>query len=322
MPKLRLNKVTELNETFLDCRNVKEIDASEWNPENLSQMYRTFYNTGLVENPQLDTSNVYRFDGTFESCSNLKRIKNFNTSKATNIDKLFAYCYYLESVDELDASSINSSIYSYSSPFYFCYMVRHFGGLKGMKHSLYLDSSYSFSYESLQNIINGLADGVSSQTLYLHQDLVNQLSDEDIAIATNKGWSISPAKSITSPIVIKSMSDFPRASYHITFKNYDFSQYTGSWSSGASSALPSYSALCVFEGDISSTTNASQMFRGCSRLGYLKLYNTGNITTTNSMLAGCTNLVEANFKDWDVSNVTTMTYMFNSVADLDLDFSN
>lgn len=184
---MRLNKVTELNETFLDCRNVKEIDVSGWNTENLSQMYKTFYNTGLVENPQLDTSNVYRFESLFDSCSNLKRVKNLNTSKATSLDKLFAYCYYLESVDELDASSVNYSSSTYNSPVYYCYLLRHFGGLKGIKYSWSANMTYSLSYESLQNIINGLADGVSGQTLYLYQDLVNQLSDDDIAIATNKG---------------------------------------------------------------------------------------------------------------------------------------
>lgn len=93
------------------------------------------------------------------------------------------------------------------------------------------------------------------------------------------------------------MSDLNWSVYHITPKNYDFSQYTGSWVSGAYSAIPSQSSLCVFEGDISSTINASQMFRGCSRLGYVTLYNTGNITDMTSMLSGCTELVEVNFKD-------------------------
>lgn len=122
--------------------------------------------------------------------------------------------------------------------------------------------------------------------------------------------------------MVTSFSDITRSTYHITPKTYDFSQYSGSWASGVNSSLPDYAYICVFDADVSSTTNASQMFRGCSRLGYLDLHNTGNITTMNSMLAGCTNLVEVNFKDWDVSNVTNMTYMFNSVKDLELNFSN
>jgi hypothetical protein len=138
---------------------------------------------------------------------------------------------------------------------------------------------------------------VNGQTLYLYQDLVNQLSDEDIAIATNKGWTISPTKSITAPKVVTSMSDVLRSSYHITLKNYDFSQYSGSWASGSYSGIPNYGSVYVFEGDLSSTTNAFQMFKGCSRLGYVDLYNTGNITDMSYMLYGCDFLEEGNFKD-------------------------
>ena len=135
MPKLRLNEVRELNEAFVDCRNVKEIDTSGWNTENLGHLTKAFYNTGFVENPQLDTSNVKYLDSAFEYCLGLKRVKNLNTSKAVSLSKLFANCYYLVSVDELDASSVSSSLYSYSSPIYYCYKLRHFGGLKGMRYS-------------------------------------------------------------------------------------------------------------------------------------------------------------------------------------------
>lgn len=83
----------------------------------------------------MDTSNVIYMSGTFESCTGLKRVKNLNTGKVTSISTLFGGCYYLESVDELDASSVSSSISSYSSPLYHCYLLRNFGGLKGMKQS-------------------------------------------------------------------------------------------------------------------------------------------------------------------------------------------
>lgn len=101
---------------------------------------------------------------------------------------MFYNCKSLQSIPELDFSS-NTSTYTSSSysPFYSCNNLRNFGGLKGINKTIYLDRTYCLSYESLLNVLNGLANGVSGQTLYLHQDLVNQLSDEDIAIATNKG---------------------------------------------------------------------------------------------------------------------------------------
>lgn len=112
---------------------------------------------------------------------------NINTSSATKIDNLFGECKALQTVSEIDASNITSNISKYSSPFYNCYALKNFDGFKGLKVNMYLDKCYSLSYESLRNVINKLADGVSSKTLYLAQDSVNQLSDDDIAIATNKG---------------------------------------------------------------------------------------------------------------------------------------
>lgn len=139
---------------------------------------------------------------------------------------MFAYCELLQSVPEMDFSS-NTSTYSSGSPFSSCYNLRNVGGLKGINKSVTFSNTYSLSYESLLNIINGLADGVSGQTLTLHKDLVNQLSDDDIAVATNKGWTISPAKTITSAVIVTDLTQVSSSSVVITPRIYDFSQYTG-----------------------------------------------------------------------------------------------
>lgn len=123
----------------------------------------------------------------FANCTNLTEIKDLDTSSATRIDSMFNSCSKLQTVSELDCSKLTFDNSSYSSPFNNCYLLRYFGGFKGLKVNMYLDKCYSLSYESLMNVINKLADGVSGKTLYLFQDLVNQLSDDDIAIATSKG---------------------------------------------------------------------------------------------------------------------------------------
>lgn len=133
----------------------------------------------------------------------------------------------LKYIPELDCSS-NTTVYdSYGSPISNCLLLRDFGGFKGMNKSIYVSTAYSLSYESLLNIINGLADGVSGQTLTLHKDIVNQLSDDDIAIATNKGWTVSPAKTITSTVTVTDLTQVPANTTVITPRTYDFSQYAG-----------------------------------------------------------------------------------------------
>ena len=155
---------------------------------------------------------------------------------------MFKGCQNLEAIPELDCSSNTSTYSKYSTPLYGCTILRNFGGMKGIKTSIYFDEVYCLSYESALNIINGLSDGVSGQTLTLHKGVVNQLSDDDIAIATNKGWTVSPAKTITSPILVTDKNQVAGI-YQITPRVYDFSQYTGT--------LSALTTLIYFEGDVS-----------------------------------------------------------------------
>lgn len=187
-----------------------------------------FSRTVITTNPPLNTSKATTVQEMFGYCSNLTEVKDLDTSSATNIGSLCTYCPKLQSVSELDCSKVTSAISAYNAPFYYCYLLRNFGGFKGLKVNMYLNDCYSLSYESLINVINKLADGVSGKTLYLHQDCVNMLSDDDIAIATSKGWSISPARTITEPVVVTDLNQIPSSTYQISPRTYDLSQYSGS----------------------------------------------------------------------------------------------
>lgn len=180
----------------------------------------------LTKIPQMDFSNAANLSYLFGNC--LITEANINTDNASTIQNLFSSCKNLHTVSEINASKVTSNMSQYSSPFYGCSALRNFEGFKGLKVNMYLDNCVSLSYESLMNVINKLEDGVSGKTLYLSQDCVNQLSDDDIAIATNKGWSISPARTITEPVVVTDLSQIPKTTYQITPRTYDFSQYSGS----------------------------------------------------------------------------------------------
>ena len=145
--------------------------------------------TRLRSAPKLSTVNATSTSDMFKDCVLLRYIDwdGFDTSSNKNFGSMFSGCSSLQSIPELDCSSNTSTYSSYGSPMSGCYALKDFGGLKGINKSIYFDRDYCLSYESLLNIINGLASGVSGQTLTLNEDLVNQLSDDDIAIATNKG---------------------------------------------------------------------------------------------------------------------------------------
>lgn len=77
--------------------------------------------------------------------------------------------------------------------FYQCLELTNFGGLLNVKTSYSLISCNKLSYDSLLNVLNGLADltGSTSQKLTLGTTNLAKLTDEEKAIATNKNWTLA-----------------------------------------------------------------------------------------------------------------------------------
>lgn len=157
----------------------------------------------------IDTSNGTRFEYMFGSCFYLQTLPSLDTSKGTVFYGAFSYMTRLVTMPEYDLSSATniSNIIEDS------YNLINLGGFKDLgkayltsksaNYSYYtlnvLGDSYSpnnnISYASLMNIINDLYDiatkGCKAQKLVLGSTLMAKLTAEEIAIATNKGWSIS-----------------------------------------------------------------------------------------------------------------------------------
>ena len=305
IPKIKFKDLQSGLYMFSGCK-ITDIDTSEWNTSNMTKADNMFNNTRITTSPQMDTSSVTTMNSMFSACAKLKEVENFDTSSAYKMESLFGNCSLLQTVSELDTSNVTTNFSAYNSPFYNCNTLRHFGGFKDLNGTMYLDKCYSLSYESIMNVINKLADGVSGKTLYLHRDLVNQLSDEDIAIATNKGWSLSPSRTITEPVVVTNLNQISGGTYQLVPRLYDFSQYTGKWSSTSKSSLPT--TLRYFEADVSNTTNATGMFRGLSDLKWCKLTGTHNITNMSYMFYAATGEIDTS--EFDTSSVADMSYMF------------
>lgn len=263
----------------------------------------------------------------FGGCNNLTELdlSNLDTSNVTNIISMVGNCQNIETLSEIDVIKVTSNQSSYSGPLYYCVSLRNFGGLKNCKVTYYADTCYSLSYESLLNMINGLADGVSGKTLYLTQDCVNQLNDSDIEIATNKGWSISPAKTITETIVVTDLSVIPSNTQQITPKTYDFSQFSGRVGGGNSSALPCYRSLYCFEGSFKDASSLENGFRS-STLKYADITLDTNSFDCNYLFNSCNSLREIKIKTINGASVNSAFSMFgdnnnNSVLS-EVDLSN
>lgn len=262
----KLNKIdlnfnatpTSMHSTFHSCISLNKIDLSKWDLSKNTNLY-----------------------ATFDSCTNLQELNlgKAETQNVQNFHRAFANCKELVSLQELDASGNNYDTPSYfDSPFYGAESLRHFGGFKNLSKTMNVEQA-PLTYQSVLNILNGLAEGVTNKTIYFNQTNVNMLSDEDIAIATNKGWTVSPAKTINEPIVVTSLNQIPSNTVQIVPQIYDFSQFTGKWSNPNLNYKIRYVDM-----DISSSTDLEYMLSNLSNLRELNLTGTENVRNISRMM--------------------------------------
>lgn len=136
---------------------------------------------------------AYIFTGT----KNLKRVRLPKLPGVKNIEGMFHMCYYIEEIDmnNVDCSSVTKTSYFANN----CTALKIFSGLIDIKKSYQLSESSVLSYDSALNCIDGLHDlteegtvtDYTAQTLKFHPNVTAQLDEEDIAMATAKGWNIA-----------------------------------------------------------------------------------------------------------------------------------
>ena len=110
IPKLNLNITTTCANMFFHCQ-AEEIDVSEFNTTNVTNMYQMFSGCKALTSLDLssfNTSNVTNMNSMFDGCKALTSldVSSFNISKVTHMISMFNGCKALTS---LDLSSFNTS---------------------------------------------------------------------------------------------------------------------------------------------------------------------------------------------------------------------
>ena len=126
----------------------------------------------------------YRFHESYTITTN----PALNTSRDTSILRTFDNCLKLKSLPELDFSNVTDTTWSFNS----CSSLTDLGGFIGLKVGIDLSACTALTHDSLMNVINKAADVTASPaTLTLGSTNLAKLSDEEKAIATNKGWTLA-----------------------------------------------------------------------------------------------------------------------------------
>ena len=224
--KLDTSKVTNMSNMFYNCQYVFVIP--EMDTSNVTDMSNMFYNCNnkFYKAPEMDTSNVTNMSNMFSNCQQLRSVPLYNTSKVTNMSNMLASCSKLETIPAFDTSNVTNI----NGVFQNCTQLRSvplldfskitdgynvnlfasttmsnlkiLGGFKDLgKPSNFNKPTYFLRYcpnltkESVLNVLNNLYDrktaGYSVVTLPFHTNSLALLTDEEKAIATNKGWTLA-----------------------------------------------------------------------------------------------------------------------------------
>lgn len=172
------------------------VDTSE-----VTNMGYMFYNcVSLKYISTFNTSNVTDMTNMFYGCSKLTTIPQLDTSKVIDMGYMFYGCNKLVSIPSLDCQNVESmnSFFGFSD----ITTLTDLGGFKdlGKKGSVsginsgFLDNTPNLTHESLMNVINNLydrsANGLSTTSISFGTKNLNKLTDEEKAIAVNKGWTL------------------------------------------------------------------------------------------------------------------------------------
>ena len=152
------------------------VDISDYN--DMQFMFDGFQY--LLEAPELDTSNIQLMGYAFRNCYKLITIPQLNAQKVKDLSDCFRNCYKLTNFGGLLDLGEN-------------YSMTVSANQSGYR--LVLSDSSKLTHDSLMNVINKVYDiatkGVTTQQIVLGSTNITKLTAEEIAIATNKGWSVS-----------------------------------------------------------------------------------------------------------------------------------
>ncbi len=162
------------------------VDTSKAN--NMQSMFSNC--TNLMQVPLLNTANVMHFDDMFYNCTSLTTVPQFNTSSLYSANLMLAGCSKLISVPLLDftnAKELRSILLA-------CSELVELGGFTNLSVNLDLSSSRKLTAESILNVINqakDLSGTGGTAPLTLGSTNIAKLTEDQIAIATSKGWTIA-----------------------------------------------------------------------------------------------------------------------------------
>ena len=173
MSKCTLENVTDMYSCFGSCSSLQSLDTSKWTLANVTSIYRCFYRCSCLREIDLSSCNITK-------CTNWERWIygcDLLTLRIGLID--FSLC---GNVDFLSGTGIRELT----------------GTLRGIKNNFTAQSN-RMTRDSCMVVINGLETVTEAKTLTLGANNKpvslggkgnDPISDDDLKVATDKGWTV------------------------------------------------------------------------------------------------------------------------------------
>lgn len=185
IPLLNTSSVTNMRYMFHECSSLNDIPQLDTSKvTDMSNMFQYCYNLTTI--PQIDTSKVTNMSYMFQNCVSLTTIPQLDTSNVTSMGSMFQNCSILTFIPQLDTSKVTNMSYMFSN----CKELTEIH-MTGMKVNFDISASTKFTESALVEILNNLATVTSTQKLTMGSTNLAKLTDEEKAIATNKGWTLA-----------------------------------------------------------------------------------------------------------------------------------
>lgn len=196
--------MTKMDNMFAYCTNLigvsGKISISYLKTDACTTMRSMFYQDTMLRVVPMftSTSNVTDMGYMFFFCNNFDAFDcNYDMSKVTNIERMFTnstITSFTRNNGPLDFSSVTNATDAFKG----CTDLTTLAGFTGLKVNLSL-SDCPLTVESINNVINemydfnanGLIPEEGQGTLTLGPNNLAKLSDEEKAVATNKGWTLA-----------------------------------------------------------------------------------------------------------------------------------
>ena len=189
---LDVSSVTTLQSAWQNCYSLQSLNLSGWDVSgvtNLSAAWAYCYSLQSLNLSGWDTGSVTNLRDAWNSCYSLQSLdlSGWDTGSVTNMATAWAYCYNLQSLNlsGWDVSHLSTNV-AYPNG----YMLTDYWPSVISINQNYSNAT-SLSIASLLRIIDSLPVATGARTLTLGQTNKLKLTAEQIAVATQKGWTVA-----------------------------------------------------------------------------------------------------------------------------------